>query len=152
MCPLFVLDRYNAEEGAKFSVLESRGKVTVINYWYTDCDPCKGELPEFEEVYKEYNGGINMVAVHSATAASPDEVRAFLDTESDGKGTRWGDYTLWWAQDATGLNTYKMLGGRGVWPVTVVLNKDGVITRLFTGGTSGAALRSAIEEASQSAD
>ncbi|MDE6690612.1 MAG: redoxin domain-containing protein, partial [Clostridia bacterium] len=53
MCPLFVLDRYNAEEGAKFSVLESRGKVTVINFWYTKCDPCKDELPEFEAVYEE---------------------------------------------------------------------------------------------------
>lgn len=145
-CPLFVLDRYNAEDGAKFSVLESRGKVTVINYWYTDCDPCKAELPEFEEIYKSYNGGINMVAVHSATAAAPNEVRSFLDTRSDEFGKRWGDYTLWYAQDTTSLNTYKMLGGRGVWPITVILDKDGVIRKLFTGKTSGEALTAAIEE------
>ena len=66
LCPLFELERYNAEDGAKFSVLESRGKVTVLNFWYTTCDPCKEELPEFEEVYKSYNGEINMVAIHSA--------------------------------------------------------------------------------------
>lgn len=148
LCPVFTLDRYNAEEGAKFSIAESRGKVTVLNFWYTDCDPCKAELPEFEEIYKSYNGRINMVAIHSATAASPEEVRVFLDTQSDGLGTRWGDYTLWYAQDTTALNTYRMLGGRGVWPVTVVLDKDGVIRRVFTGKTSGDALRAAIDDAS----
>lgn len=145
MCPLFELDLYNAEEGATFSIYESRGKVTVLNFWYTDCDPCKDELPEFEEVYESYNGEINMVAIHSATAVPRDGVQNFLDNNADKNGKQWSSYTLWYAQDTRALNVYKMLGGRGAWPSTIIIDKDGVIRYTFYKKTSETELRTAIE-------
>ena len=152
MCPLFELDRYNAEEGAKFSVAESRGKVTVINFWYTDCDPCKAELPEFDDVYASYNGEINMVAIHSATAVPSGGVQNFLDNNSDKNGKLWGDYALWYAQDIRALNVYRMLGGRGAWPMTVILDKEGRISSVFGRKCSESELRAAIEKAAQATD
>ena len=148
LCPLFELDRYNAEEGAKFSILESRGKVTVLNFWYTDCDPCKDELPEFDELYIEYGGEVNMVAIHSATAVPRGGVQNFLDNNSDKNGKRWSDYSLWYAQDIRALNVYAMLGGRGAWPSTIIIDKDGVIRSTFYKKTSGEELRAAMEAAS----
>ena len=63
-CPDFTLGTVYKNAGScdgdgnqiinRFSVLESRGKVTVINYWETTCDPCKEELPWFERIYREY--------------------------------------------------------------------------------------------------
>ncbi|MCM1438307.1 MAG: TlpA family protein disulfide reductase [Roseburia sp.] len=149
LCPLFVLQRYNAEEGATFSVKESRGKVTVLNFWYTDCDPCKAELPEFEKVYAEYNGAINMVAIHSATAVPRGGVQDFLDNNEDKNHKRWNSYTLWFAQTTRELNVYTMLGGRGAWPMTVVLDKEGRISSVIPQKCSESDLRAAIAKAEQ---
>ncbi|MDE6850745.1 MAG: 4Fe-4S binding protein [Clostridia bacterium] len=152
MCPLFELDRYNAEEGAKFSVFESRGKVTVLNFWYTDCDPCKRELPEFEKVYADYNGEINMVAIHSATGVPRGGVQNFLDNNVDKNGKRWNSYTLWYAQTTRSLNVYNMLGGRGAWPMTIVLDKEGRISSAKFDSCSEEQLRAAIEKAAQATE
>ncbi len=147
LCPLFTLDCYNAEEGAKYSVLESRGKVTVLNFWYTDCDPCKAELPEFEKVYEDYAGQINMAVIHSYSAIPSSGVQHFLDNNSDKNGKKWNSYTLTFAQDTEELNTYAMLGGKRAYPMTVVLDKEGRITFVKAGSCSEKDLREAIEKA-----
>ena len=148
MCPLFTLDAYNAGEGATFSVEESRGKVTVINFWFTDCDPCKAELPEFEKVYEEYGGTINMAVIHS-TDIPRGGVRNFLDNNADKNGRKWASYLLTFAQDTKEKGAYEMLGGRGAYPTTIVLNKDGKITFARHGSCSEELLRQAIENAAE---
>ncbi|MDE6558231.1 MAG: 4Fe-4S binding protein [Clostridia bacterium] len=150
-CPLFVLDCYNNAGGAqKFSVKDCRGKVTVINYWYTDCDPCKEELPEFEEVYRSYNGEINMVAVHSSSympVGGASGVQSWIDNNVDRTGMPWKDYTMSFAQDTDAPNTYAMLGGKRAYPITVVLDANGVITKVNQGKMAKESLIAAIEAA-----
>ena len=149
-CPLFELEVYDTASGAtQFSTLASRGKVTVINYWYTLCDPCKEELPEFERVYEDYNGEINMVVIHSWSALvdGTEGVQSFLDTEKDANGRVWGTYELTFAQDTEELDTYAQFGGNNEYPRTIVVNADGVISTIVTGKCPEATLRTAIEKA-----
>ncbi len=146
-CPLFVLDRYNAEEGAKVSLLESRGKVTVLNYWYTDCDPCKAELPEFEKVYEDYDGAIDMFVIHSYSAVPSTGVQYFLDTAKDKNCRAWNSYKLTFAQDTQELNTYAMLGGKYAYPMTVIVNAEGKITFVNQGPCSEEVLKQEVEKA-----
>ena len=76
-CPDFALSTYDTQ-GAysggvktdKFSSLEYKGTVTVINFWYTTCDPCVEELPYFESVKEKFGDKVVMVAVHAANMAS----------------------------------------------------------------------------------
>ncbi|MDD3660435.1 MAG: TlpA disulfide reductase family protein [Lachnospiraceae bacterium] len=45
--------------------LESKiGKPLVINFWASWCPPCKGEMPDFEEVYQEKGEDITFMMVN----------------------------------------------------------------------------------------
>lgn len=41
-------------EGEIWKIEETRGKVTVLNFFATWCEPCEKEFPELEAFYKEY--------------------------------------------------------------------------------------------------
>lgn len=148
LCPIFELKCYNPEEeGHTFSILESRGKVTVINFWYTTCDPCKDELPEFEEVFVEYGGAINMVAIHSLAAIPADGVQNFLDTASDKNQKPWNSYTLSFAQDTIEIGVANMLDIKTTFPTTIILDAEGRIVFKNFSKCSKGDLVAAIESA-----
>lgn len=146
-CPLFTLGVYNKEEGATYSVADSRGKVVVLNFWYTGCDPCKNELPEFESVYEEYAGEIDMTVIHNWSGVPTNGVQNFLDNNVDKNGRLWASYEFTYAQDEREIDVYSMLGGKGAFPMTVILDTDGKITFVKQGPCSDDELRSAIEAA-----
>ncbi|MGN0804759.1 MAG: 4Fe-4S binding protein [Candidatus Coproplasma sp.] len=126
-CPEFILQTYNsASDKTQFSTY-THDRVTVINFWFTTCDPCKEELPYFEAVYEEMKDEIDMYAVHSWSAVPPEGVQTFLDTQSDHNGRGWNTYELTFAQDEEGQNIYEQLGGKYAYPMTVVLDAKGYI-------------------------
>ena len=146
-CPEFILNTYKSDNNAENFSTFNVDKVTVLNFWYTDCDPCKAELPYFEAVYEEYYGVINMGVIHSAGAIPSDGVQHFLDTGVDKNGRAWNTYKLVWAQDTAEINVYAQLGGKFVYPMTVVVNADRVITFMKQGSCEESELRNAIEKA-----
>ncbi len=48
----FVLMDQNQNE---HRLSDYKGKVVFLNFWATWCPPCKKEMPDIEELYKEYN-------------------------------------------------------------------------------------------------
>lgn len=145
-CPEFILQTYKSDNDVESFSTFNISKVTVINYWYTTCDPCKAELPDFEKVFEEYGGEIDMFVVHNQILP-PKGVQDFLDTEVDKNGKPWNSYKLAFAQDTAELNTYEQLGGKGAFPMTVVVNADRFITFVKQGPCEEAELRAAIEQA-----
>ncbi len=146
-CPEFILSTYKSDNDAESVSTYGISKVTVLNYWYTDCDPCKAELPEFEAVYEEYIDQIDMFVIHSYSAIPSTGVQVFLDTQTDKNGRAWNSYKLVFAQDTKELNTYAQLGGKYAYPMTVILNSSGRITFAKQGSCSEALLRSEIIKA-----
>jgi peroxiredoxin len=48
--------------GSKASV--EKGKVTIVDFWATWCDPCKKSFPKYQELYVKYTAsGLEIVAV-----------------------------------------------------------------------------------------
>ena len=46
--PAFTLQNLEAET---FNLDQMRGKIVVLNFWATWCEPCKFEMPFFEQLY-----------------------------------------------------------------------------------------------------
>lgn len=125
----------------EFSTMESRGTVTVINFWYTTCDPCVAELPYFEKVRAEFGDQIIMVAVHSATAmpkGGAEGVQSFINSNG------WNDYGIVFAQDTEEVACYNMLGGSGAYPTTAIIDKNGHIAYFMDGPVEEDELRNEI--------
>ena len=112
-CPSFTVQLYGAE-GGEFALSSCTGKVAVINFWATWCTPCCAELPCFQQLADTYPE-IEVVAIHSSLVT--DDVQSYIDKQS---------YTLPFALDADG-SVLAALGGANMLPVTVVVDKNGVI-------------------------
>ena len=126
----------------KFSVAKNRGKVTIINFWFTTCTPCVQELPHFNEVYLEYRDYIEVIAIHEATGYknNPEEVEKFINTQFEGFSIKFG------YDDVSDQYYKKILGTRSqAWPMTVIVNSEGVITNVITSSLTKETLINEIE-------
>ncbi len=124
-----------------FSVLKNRGKITVINFWYTSCTPCVQELPHFDEIYKEYSEEITVIAIHEAGIynENPEAVANFINKQ-------FGDFTILFGYDDLVSPYYTELGGKSAWPTTVIVDQDGMVSFTVQGSLSSAELRAEIEK------
>src|SRR5271167_1380453 len=43
-------------DGQTFDLSAMRGKVVVINFWATWCQPCRQEMPALDAFYRQYHG------------------------------------------------------------------------------------------------
>lgn len=83
-------------EGNSVKLSDFEGKPVVLNFWASWCGPCKSEMPDFEEAYKEYEEDIHFLMVN-LTDGSRETVEdadsyissqgytfpVYYDTESD---------------------------------------------------------------------
>jgi thiol-disulfide isomerase/thioredoxin len=128
-----------------FRLADFAGSILVVNLWATWCGPCRMEVPEYEQVRKEYAGrGIEFIGL---TAEDPreaaDRVKQFVRDFNFG-------FRLGWADRETALT---LMNGRNTIPQTLVIAPDGHIVshwRGYSRGNSGERLRQAIERARSS--
>ena len=48
-------------DGKKLQMASLLGKVVVLDFWATWCEPCRGQHPIYEEVKKRYGTGTDVV-------------------------------------------------------------------------------------------
>lgn len=135
ICSDFTLQAYNGKE--TYSLADSKGKVVVINFWATWCPGCIEELPDFNVLQENYAEDVTVVAVHGTEVT--EDVQAFINDSN------WDKYSLTFIQDdvntelkyyeagvkqesETTGQLYSMLGGKGAWPMTVILDREGKIS------------------------
>ena len=108
-------------DGGFLSLSALKGKVVVLNFWFTTCQPCIREIPELNALADSYEGkDVAFVAVASDSA---EDVMSFL-------GGRKFNYQHTTAEDWIG----KL--GISAFPTHMVLDKDGVVRSIETGGES----------------
>lgn len=120
IAPDFTVNLYGAE-GGEFNLYAQRGKVMVVNFWTTSCTPCVKELPYFNMLAENYADKLSVVAIHGKAT---EDVQKYINRKG------WIDFTLSFAQDnMDGITplTYKMMGGTGSWPNTVIVDEEGKI-------------------------
>lgn len=62
-------------KGRTHSLSQYKGKVVLLNFWATWCEPCKKEFPHFERFLKTYKPkGLSVLAVSIDDARAKSEV------------------------------------------------------------------------------
>jgi thiol-disulfide isomerase/thioredoxin len=103
-------------EGSQASLAQWRGKVLVVNFWATWCNPCREEIPDFIHLQKEFGDkGIQFVGI---AADQVDKVRLFANELQINYPLLIGNYEA--------LDLAKGVGNRiSALPFTVVLDRNG---------------------------
>src|SRR5437660_12712843 len=74
LAPEFALESL---DGATVHLSDFRGKAVLLNFWATWCQPCKIEMPWFEDLQKQYGPqGFQVVGV-AMDDASPEDIGKF---------------------------------------------------------------------------
>lgn len=109
-----------------FNIENLRGKVVIVNFWGTWCSGCKKELPDFNKIAEDYAEDVVVVAVHTSSTDGWEEPEVYI--ENNLKGSKMIFVRDVRAEGETVDTYYTALGGRGTYPITLVLDKNGVIT------------------------
>jgi peroxiredoxin len=109
--------------GERLRLSELRGKIVVLNFWYTSCAPCIAEIPALNRLQAEY--AKSDVVFISFTREEEDEAttKQFLTKHAFNYKIVSGKYSM--------TDKYCVIGG---WPMNMVLDKEGIVRQIFAGG------------------
>jgi peroxiredoxin len=95
-----------------------KGKVLVVNFWATWCEPCRDEMPQFVKAQREFGGrGLQFVGI---AVDQPDKIRKFAAELALNYPSLVGGFGA--------LELSKTLGNKIMaLPFTVVINREGEI-------------------------
>lgn len=137
----FTLNLYEMNSDGKyaytqntFNMFEHLGEVVVINFWGVWCGPCVEEIPDFEQFKRDYPE-VTVLAIHGDPITQEADPWAYVSRFIDSKG--W--HSVSFAQDILSgkvCQTYNLLGGKDVWPITLIVDRFGKVAFLRQGKLS----------------
>ena len=104
--------------GAEQSLAGYRGRVVVLNFWATWCEPCKKEMPDLSAIQNEYAPlGVQVIGAAGDTAADSAKVMKFIREFKV-------NFPVWVGATTDDMQRF---GVGTVLPATVIIDKDGKI-------------------------
>ncbi|HKD82600.1 MAG TPA: TlpA disulfide reductase family protein [Candidatus Angelobacter sp.] len=109
-------------EGSTLRLSDLKGKVVVLNFWATWCEPCIVEIPRLVSLQKKYGGkGLQVVGILTDDA-DPSELQDLISQLKV-------NYPV--ARDKDEMET--AYGGIDVLPTTFILARDGRVLERSAG-------------------
>ncbi len=107
-------------KGVGFNLSALRGKVVVVHFWATWCSACREEMPALEDFYQQHHAqGVEAIAVSLDGRHDRDDVIKYM-------------HDFHFPASMIGEATVNSFGTPGALPVTYVIDKAGVLQRIFT--------------------
>lgn len=117
-------------DGATIRLADLRGKVVILNFWASWCNPCRTEMPAIERAYQQYQSqNITVLAVNATQQDDPTRVRAFV---ADLKLT----FPVLLDERGETMALYQV----AALPTTFFIDAQGVIQEVVIGGPMAEAL------------
>lgn len=105
-------------EGNAHSLSDFRGKPVIVNFWASWCNPCKNEMPAFEEKYLQYKEDIHFLMVN-LTDGSQETVET-AQGYIDGQGYT---FPVYFDTDYSGAIAYAV----SAIPATYFIDENGAL-------------------------
>lgn len=123
--------------------LFSNNKVTVMNFWFTTCKPCVGELSDLEELNKELAAkGGQVVGVNSFTLDGNKDAVADAKDVLSKKGVTYKN--IWFKSDS---EAGKFTSNLYSFPTTYVIDQNGnIVGEPIMGSINSAEKREALNK------
>ena len=110
-------------EGKQIELSKLKGSVIVLNFWFTRCQPCIGEMPELNKLVSYYSG--KKVEFISFAPEDNATLKAFIlkhpfnfDIVPESENIRSEDFKLFSA-----------------WPYFIIIDQAGKISKMWFGAT-----------------
>ena len=104
--------------GAEQSLAGYRGRVVVLNFWATWCEPCKKEMPDLSSIQNDYAAlGVQVIGAAGDPAADSVKVMKFIREFKV-------NFPVWVGATTDDMERF---GVGTVLPATVIVDKDGKI-------------------------
>ena len=123
-------------EGNAHSLSDFRGQPVILNFWASWCGPCKSEMPDFEEKYREYGDEIHFLMVNLT-----DGGQETVETASayvDGQGFT---FPVYFDSDYSGAMAYAV----NAVPATYFIDENGALVAYGKGAMSADVLQRGID-------
>lgn len=104
-------------QGRKWTNADVKGKVMVLNLWFTGCGPCRSEMPELSEWKNEMPD----VMFFSSTYEDADTARPVLEKQRFN-----------WIPIVNDTQFKEFVGSNG-YPMTIIIDKEGIISKVEYG-------------------
>jgi thiol-disulfide isomerase/thioredoxin len=104
-------------DGKPFSLAAAPGKVLVVNFWATWCEPCRAEMPALDAYYQKHKSeGLEVLAISMDQSSDDNKVREVIRA-----------FTF-----VAGLGRDASFRGYGrIWrlPLTFVIDRNGILRK-----------------------
>lgn len=102
-----------------------KGKVTIVDFWATWCEPCKKSFPKYQELYVKYKAsGLEIVAV--SVDDEKKDIPDFIKTHG-------AKFPVAWDEGHKIADCYKPPG----MPSAFIVDKNGVVKHVHNGYHDG---------------
>lgn len=151
-CPDFTLSTFAIENKdfclseENFYLSEHKGKVLVLNFWATNCQPCKEEIPLFNQLYENHAEDIEVVIINGQGGMSASDLVTFMNGDPTNATSLkeyntyyryWEEFTCTFARYEPSTNdVLSKFAVTPALPVTVVVDRQGLIAELVQGSVT----------------
>ncbi len=123
------------KDGSPVKLSDMKGTPVVLNFWASWCPPCKSEMPDFDEICKEFEGRVifMMVNLTDGQSETQESAQAFIDSMGY-------TFPVYFDKDSDAAYKY---GIQSI-PTTCFIDADGNFVAYASGAISGDILKQGI--------
>jgi peroxiredoxin len=109
------------------SLKKLRGKVVIVDFWGTFCEPCKKSFPKLQELNSKYSdSGLEILAISEDEAEDKDKIPTFADAYG-------AKFTIGWDAHKSAAKLYNL----PTMPSSFVIDRKGRVRYAHAGYRDG---------------